>query len=211
MLPRSSSRSTAPGGSKVLLNPLATDHEGDPGDPHAFLVDLEKDPREQTNVAVKEPERAAEMRAELRRWWDDILVEETSFQPAVFPVGLEGHGTTRIKACAPRAVGGGVTNSFMYVTGWRAGGRAEYQLDVHDAGEYEVTAEFMGKVPQDVGFTVGTPVGRGRLRIDPEGAETPARLTLSEGPVVLTVELEEAGDATRAARARMSAIVLRRR
>jgi hypothetical protein len=84
-------------------------------------------------------------------------------------------------------------------------------LDVLTAGTYEGTAEFMGNAPTDVGFTVGTPVGHGRLRIDPGGAQTPARLTLPTGPVVLTAELDHAGDADRVARARMSAIVLRRR
>jgi arylsulfatase A-like enzyme len=196
---------------RLLLNPLAIDHEGEPGEPHVFLVDLEEDPRERANLAEKEPERAAEMRAALRSWWDDILAEETSFQPAVFPVGFEGQATTRIKACAPRAVEGGLTNSFMYVTGWRVGGRAGYRLDVHTAGEYEATAEFVGKAPPPVGFTVGTPAGRGRLRIDSDGGETPALLTLPTGPVELTVELEEAGDAAQTAQARMSAIVLRRR
>ena len=196
---------------KLLLNPLASDHEGEPGEPHVFLVDLEGDPREQANLAEKEPERAAEMRAELRSWWDDILAEETSFQPAVFPVGFEGQATTRIKACAPRAVEGGLTNSFMYVTGWRVGGRAGYRLDVRTAGEYEATVEFFGEAPRNVGFTVGTPAGRGRVRIDPEGEETPARFTLPAGPVELTVALDEVGDAARAAQARMSAIVLHRR
>ena len=196
---------------KLLQNPLAADHGGALGGPHVFLVDLEEDPREQTNLAEKEPQRTAEMLAELRSWWDGILAEEASFQPTVFPVGFEGHATTAIKACGPRAVEGGVANSFNSVAGWRAGGKAHYQLDVHTAGEYEATVEFIGKAPWDVAFTVGTPAGRGRLRIDPEGQETPARITLPAGPVVLTVELEHAGDADRTAQARMSAVVLRRR
>jgi hypothetical protein len=108
-------------------------------------------------------------------------------------------------------VEGGLTNSFMYVTGWGVGGKADYGLDVRTAGEYEVTIVFLGDAPRDVGFTVGTPNGRDRLHIDPEGLETPARLTLPAGPAVLTVELESPGEADATARARMSTIVLRRR
>jgi arylsulfatase A-like enzyme len=196
---------------KLLLNPLATDHEGETEVAHVFLVDLQEDPREQTNRADREPDRAAAMQAELRSWWNEILAEAASFRPPVFPVGFEGRATTRIKACAPASVAGGLTNSFLYVTGWRVGGTADYRIDVHTRGEYEVTLEFQGEAPRGVTFLVGTTSGRRPLRVSAEGRETPARVALPTGPNVLTVELEDAGDAGRTARARLGTVVLHRR
>jgi hypothetical protein len=99
----------------------------------------------------------------------------------------------------------------MYLTGWRPGGKAEYRLDVRAAGQYEAALEWQGEPPGGLTFAVGTPAGHRRLRVEPGGQETPARLELPAGPTVLSVELEDAGDPDAAAHARMSAIVLRRR
>jgi arylsulfatase A-like enzyme len=198
------------GRDKLLLNPLATDHEGEPGEPHVVLVDLEEDPREQMNRASAEPQRAAALLAELRRWWNEILTEESSFEAPEFVVGWEGGDTALIKAAGPRAIEGEITNSFNALTGWGGGGRAEFRLDVRTPGEYEVTAEFLGREPRSALFLMTVPGGGGRLEIGPDGRQTPARVVLPSGPVVLSMTLERAGDADALAQARVSALVLRR-
>ena len=138
-----------------------------------------------------------------------ILLDDLGYDD----LGVHGNGvveTPHIDALARESV----RFESFYVTPVCATTRAALLTGRHHlrtGTTYEATAEFMGNAPADVGFTVGTPAGHGRLRIDPAGAETPARLTLPAGPAVLTVELEHAGDADRAVQARMSAIILRRR
>jgi hypothetical protein len=198
------------GRDKLLLNPLATDHEGEPGEPHVVLVDLEEDPREQMNRASAEPQRAAALLAELRRWWNEILAEESSFEAPEFVVGWEGGDTALIKAAGPGAIEGEVTNSFNALTGWGVGGRAEFRLDVRTPGEYEITAEFLGRGPRNAAFLLNAPGGEGRLQIGPDGRQTPARVVLPAGSVVLGVTLERAGDADTTTEARLGTLVLRR-
>lgn len=69
----------------------------------------------------------------------------------------------------------------------------------------------VGERPGDVTLAIGTSDGGGRLRIDAEEHERPARISLPAGPAALTVGLGHAGDAARAVQARMSTIVLHRR
>jgi hypothetical protein len=195
---------------KLLVNPLATDHESERQERNVVLVDLEKDPEERKNRAREEKELTASLLADVDAWFDEIVALPSSFVPATFLVGLDVDRDTGIATNAPMELHDGVTNTLRYLTGWDTEREwADYAVDVRTPAAYDVTLAFQGAPPRDATFTVSTTFGAGRLEIDAEGQQKPARLALPPGPTVLRLELTRAGQPETLADARMIRLLLR--
>jgi arylsulfatase A-like enzyme len=114
-----------------------------PGTPKAHngvvLIDLKKDPLESTNIAASNPETVSSMQKELKDWFDDLIKAPRSFTHTVFQIGWNGKKSSEILAFGPSKTEGVKNNSHL-VAGWDTpGDYAEYRINVHQAGTYEIS------------------------------------------------------------------------
>jgi arylsulfatase A-like enzyme len=121
-----------------------------PGSPKpkngVVLIDLKNDPLEGKNIASAKPRVARAMRQELEGWFNDLIQAPHSFTHTVFQIGWEGKKVSEILAFGPSKTEG-TKNQSHAVTQWdKPGDYAEYRINVHHAGVYEVSITcFNGK------------------------------------------------------------------
>lgn len=126
---------------KLLLNPDSARGTVDTKDGYA-LVDVREDPLENTNVISGQSELADRMKTGLREWFEDIRDGDHSFTAPVF-FARRSHGETVIPAYAPMRIAGNLRNAVHYLADWHAPGDfADYEIEVEDAGPYEVLLSF---------------------------------------------------------------------
>ena len=106
------------------------------------LYDMIADPGEEHNIAEDRPEIAHKLKTAYDAWWAEVSQGQTS--PPPIPVGYPGWPEVELPTPEATWVGGleygGRFPNNNWVTNWRSTGDYLYwELDVVDAGDYEVT------------------------------------------------------------------------
>lgn len=127
------------------------------------LYNMEQDDKEENNLIHSHPDKAKELRSELRSWYQQVL-SENSYNMPVHQIGYEKRELAHIYACTPSGISDGLINENHYLTGWTQADTSEYSLDVHTPGMYEVYLiheipnfeQFTFKVATDESFIEAT-------------------------------------------------------
>ena len=112
-----------------LVQPAGTD--GKPFDPRYELYDLSAEAAETRDVAAEHPEVVEQMRADYRRWFDDVTAGRDLAQPPRIHVGTRHENPVRLTRQdwrGPRA-------------GWGPKSLGHWEVETAEAGQFEVTLE----------------------------------------------------------------------
>ncbi|MAG93248.1 MAG: hypothetical protein CMJ48_05810 [Planctomycetaceae bacterium] len=167
------------------------------------LYDLQNDLGETTNLINKHPEIARRLRTEFLRWFDDVT-EGVDYKPVPIPVGHPDEPLVEIQPSWAKWQGKNIEYVFRgydwdTIEGWKQPGeQATWKLDVHRAGQYEVTISY-GRSARG-GGTLKLSAGETSLECSPPATPTGdvferlhvGTLTLHEGPAVLKAEVVKA-------------------
>lgn len=124
---------------KLLINPNGLSDEERAQNGGAFLVDLDEDPRERSNVIANHPEVATALKASLREWYEGFLDSDDLFHRPVFLIGMSEKGRSTVNLFGPSRIGGRAINTAHYLEGLGAPGDfAEWNIEVAQEGSYEV-------------------------------------------------------------------------
>jgi arylsulfatase A len=181
--------------------------ESEPSPSKWKLFDLQADPGETTNLLSSEPEQVKRLRREFVGWFDEVT-DGVEYRPAPIPVGNPAENPVAIQPSWAKWEGENIQYTFDgydwdSIDGWKVPGEyAEWNLDVRQAGTYEVTIAY-GCSPVRMGGKLRVSAGNAALEFDvaPTGngevfvRKTIGILELPGGSVNLKAEVAEiAGD-----------------
>ncbi|WP_169334813.1 sulfatase-like hydrolase/transferase [Gilvimarinus chinensis] len=103
------------------------------------LFDVIADPKEHRNLVEFKPEIAKSLNKELELWFEEIANEAHAMKMPVFQIGLDGQIVSQILAYAPSDLSRELNNHDHYLANWtKTGLWADYHIEVHTPGEYDV-------------------------------------------------------------------------
>ena len=164
------------------------------------LYDLQADPSEKTNIAAAHPQIVTELHTEFLRYFREVTMGQT-YRPMPIPVGQPDENPVEIQASWARLEGATIEYVFRAydwdtIQSWsRPGESAAWELDVKQAGRYEVSLSY-GRSPTEAGGLLRISVGPSALEFEPHATVTAevfttakaGLLTLPRGPVMLKAE-----------------------
>ncbi|MDC0584211.1 arylsulfatase [Bacteroidales bacterium] len=102
------------------------------------LFDIVDNPKENSELTIKDDSVTAEMQNELHQWYEKIK-EEPSFNMPTFQIGFKNRAFSQIFAYAPIETASNIMNMNLYSGNWtNKGDYAKYKIKVHVPGEYEL-------------------------------------------------------------------------
>ncbi|WP_087507693.1 sulfatase-like hydrolase/transferase [Neiella marina] len=103
------------------------------------LVDMKADPKERSNIYLKEPELAKRLTAELLEGYQAIIDSPDSYKPPVYQIALEQADVSVVNAFGPSATWGNTRSKAHTLSQLKQmGDGAMYDIHVHQAGRYKV-------------------------------------------------------------------------
>lgn len=168
-----------------LLNASGFDKEMDSVTPRFELYDMQNDPFELHDVAAEHPEVVEDLRARYDAWFDDV----SSTRP-------DNYAPPRIVIGAAAAPGVTLTRQDWRRTtndhGWGARSTGYWEVDVADAGPYQVRVRFpKNAAVREVRLRIGRELHAAAVPRNAAG-HTFASVALTPGPGRLVVELDDA-------------------
>ncbi len=168
------------------------------------LFDLQNDPHEDSNIAVKNQEIVERLRTEFLRWFGDCT-KGITYEPIPIPVGHPDENPSEIQPSWATWHGDNINYTFDgydwdTIDGWKTPGEyAEWNLDVVTAGDYEVLARY-GCRADNVGGKIRLSAGDSSLEFTPVSTQNSevfqefsvGTLSLKEGQTTLKAEILEA-------------------
>ncbi len=125
---------------KLLWNP--SDVSGSPAKHNDMvLIDLNNHPLESTNSAASLADIADQMKTELQNWFNVLINSDGVFPATEHQIGWNGHTESEILAFAPASLTGALNDSHKLLALNEIGDQADYSLNVHVVGRYEVKIE----------------------------------------------------------------------
>jgi arylsulfatase A-like enzyme len=170
------------GNFKLILNP---DYRAEGADGLRFLVDLEKDPQERTNIAWQYPDVVTELEAQLHSWW-----EETKGLPHAFatPVFQLRSGANRIPARAPARLHGAVFNNVVELKGWASPDDfSAWNLMSPTSRPGGISIDWKGDPPEDLQWQIRIPQTQENAQA---GAREQVTLVLPAGEFALELRVQ---------------------
>ena len=152
-----------------LVQPVGT--EGKPFEPRYELYDLSAEAAETRDVAAEHPHVVEQIRAGYRRWFDDVTSNRDLAEPPRIHLGTRHENPVRLTRQdwrGPRA-------------GWGPKSLGHWEIEVAEAGEYEVTLELPAGEVQSVHLRVGGVTTDQPVRPAQASVKLPP-VTLAAGP-----------------------------
>lgn len=120
---------------KLLRNPGI---EGNFNTPDSVvLIDMQKDPKETTNIVDQHPQVVAELNESLLNWYENILQGNNSYKAPV--MHLQPNSPTEIKATSLADLSENLLNTVTAVKKWgHKNDRAEYLVNAPRQGKHEI-------------------------------------------------------------------------
>lgn len=128
---------------KLLMNPGPTDGSIKPDKDGFVLIDVEKDPMEKVNRITQESEQSDELKASLKKHYEDVYQSPHAFKMPRFLIGVGPHGSYPVLAYAPRLISPGVKSASSYITNFTLPGDfAIYDIAVEASASYSVDIHY---------------------------------------------------------------------
>jgi len=163
---------------KLMLNPGPAKGSAEPID-NWVLIDIQADPLETKNLYKEKPQVAAELKAKLREFWQQVLTESASFGAPVFRIGADT--TSVVYAYGPTQLGGNLRNAALFLYGFKEKGDwAQYNIDVITPGQYKLQARY-----------AATDSPNATIQISTENATTAGKLTGKENSAIGILNLQK--------------------
>lgn len=129
------------------------------------LFDLARDPKERHNLVSSSPEVAEALSLELSRWFDEVTANPHAMLMPEFQVGLNQQPLSHVLAYAPSDLSPELMNKDHFLANWQQAGLwADYQLQVHTPGEYDIY--LMSKMTSHEGKVFAVQVGAHKASAD---------------------------------------------
>jgi len=179
---------------KLLLNP-DVEHNGGTLVERYAMYDIIIDPLEDNNIIVDNPETAANLKAELNKWFEGIKQAPHSFKMPLFLIGEDGIKDNIIRGVGPVRISGNLKNTVGSLNGWReVGDFAEYSIEVITPGEYDIIINHESAHASGAGIMVS--VGEEKVSgtiLDKQKLE-PGVISLKQGKAILKLEITEVSE-----------------
>ncbi|NMC36703.1 MAG: sulfatase-like hydrolase/transferase [Bacteroidales bacterium] len=162
------------------------------------LYDLEADPFEKENIADRNTDIFSGLKLSIDQWFNEILKEGRAYRQAVYEVGNWEERGTPVNPDGYSKLSGNVrksNNSDFIFEGWTANGSSmTFDIDVVEAGEYEIGITFRSKPDsRDAEFFVFTEYDTVKLLAGKDDQAVSEKLHLPSGEQHLIIQLENPG------------------
>lgn len=121
------------------------------------LFNLSENPFEDETLLTENKEQYQSLKTQLEKWFSEIKNQGESYTMPVFQIGYKQNVTSYIYTCAPQSISNELINKEHFLANWgKPKDSANYNIKVHEEGEYEVYLIHKIKDYENMCFQVST-------------------------------------------------------
>ena len=121
------------------------------------LFNLSENPFEDETLLTENKEQYQSLKTQLEKWFNEIKNQGESYTMPVFQIGYKQNVTSYIYTCAPQSISNELINKEHFLANWgKPKDSANYNIKVHEEGEYEVYLIHKIKDYENMCFQVST-------------------------------------------------------